>query len=697
MEIVDKLAKAEDTPDVRELAAEYSRSLHDGESLDKISDVDNIRFTRWTGQTTDGRKHSESLPDGKEAFPWEGASDTRIPLADQIINDTVDVLTTSFGRATLKIGGTEIGDSEAAGVASSMMRWQRDTKLYHTLNRESELLAQYGQQYGWSALFVGWEQKSAVKALKVTMDEIMALAQQVEGELEALPDMINDPESETHVAEILQAQFPGLGTSKARKAVKELRETGETLLPQAYLAVNQPTIVALKPWEEISFPPETVDLQSARVIFRRLFMTEVELRAKVVDEGWNEDWVEAAVKTGGRSTEFHDFGVQLSDLTGSHVDRQDNLIEVVYAYSRQLDDNNIPGIYYTIFSPIAQTGEGGEDIHAKHELLDYVHCRYPFVEYRREKLKRRITESRGVPEICRTWQDEIKTQRDSIYDSTSFETLPPIMVNKRLGLANKVGPAVQLPVMKAGDYEFMRPPARQPTTAFNLIETVERQADAYFGRANAGVPTVQTQLKQQRLVNNWLIVWTEAYQQMFQLSLQYLEPEEIQRITGTEVVPESDMYQFDFVLKYDVRELDTEYVASKLSNIAQYVVPQDVSGVLDRNKLIGMITRAISPDIAEELIIDQAPASKKMYEDVKGQIGQMMLGNEASYTENDPAAQTKMQYAQEIVGRNPKAQQALQGDELFMQLFENYTKNLQMSLMQQQNAQIGRIGVSQVT
>ena len=658
-----------------------------------------IKFLMWTtldSHAGRGKPRMGESPEGKEAFPWEGASDTRIPLADQIINDTVDVLTTSFSRATLKIGGTEIGDSQAAGVASNMMRWQRDTKLYHTLNREAELLAQYGQQYGWSALFVGWEQKSAVKGRKVTMQDVMAIAQQSE-ELASLPEMVQDPDSEDAVVEILQAQSPGLGKRKARKAVRELRDTGETILPQAYLAVNQPAVVALKPWEEISLPPETVDLQSARVIFRRVFMTEVELRAKVVDEGWSEDWVEAAVKTAGRSTEFHDFSMQLSDLTTDHVDRQDNLIEVVYAYSRQLDDNNIPGIYYTIFSPIAQTGEGGEDIHAKHELLDYVHCRYPFVEYRREKLKRRITESRGVPEICRTWQDEIKTQRDSIYDSTSFETLPPIMVNKRLGLANKVGPAVQLPVMKAGDYEFMRPPARQPSTAFNLIEAVSRQADEYFGRANQGVPPVQTQIKQQRLVNNWLTVWTEAYQQMFQLSLQYLSPEEISRITGTNIIPESDMYQFDFVLKFDVRELDTEFVNSKLSNIAQYVVPQDVSGVLDRNKLIGMITRAISPDIAEELVIDQAPASQKMYEDVKGQIGQMMLGNEATYTENDPAAQTKMQYAQEIVGRNPKAQAALEGDELFRQLFENYTKNLQMSLMQQQNAQIGRIGVSQVT
>ena len=697
METTDKLAMASESPDIRELAAEYSRSLHDGESLEKVSAVDDVRYTRWEGQTDDGRKHSEHLPDGDEAFPWEGASDTRIPLADQIINDSVDVLTTGFSRATLKIGGTEIGDVETAAVANNMMRWQRDTKLYHTLNREAELLAQYGQQYGWSVLFVGWEQKSAVKARTLTMQEIEQLAAQSEGELNALPEMIADPEQEEQVAEILQMQSPGMSKKRAREAVGELREFGETQVPQAYLATNQPVVAALKPWEEVSLPPETTDLQSARVIFRRVFLNEVELRAKIVDEGWNEDWVDSAVKTAGKSTEFHDFSQTISDMTADHIDRQDNLIEVVYAYTRQLDDNGIPGIYYTVFSPMAQSDDEGNDTFAKHELLDYAHCRYPFVEYRRERLKRRITESRGVPEICSTWQDEIKTQRDAVYDSTSFETLPPIMVNKRLGLANKIGPAVQLPVMKAGDYEFMRPPARQPSTAFNLIEAVERQADEYFGRANPAIAPAQTQLKQQRMVNNWLTVWTEAYQQMFQLSLQYLSPEEISRITGTDIVPPSDMYQFDFVLKFDVRELDTDFVNSKLSNIAQYVVPQDVSGVLDRNKLISMITRAISPDIAEELVIDQAPASQKMYEEVKSQVGQMMLGNEPSYTEKDPAAQAKLQYLQEIMSRNPKAQAALEGDELFGQLIENYTKNLQMSVMQQQNAQIGRIGVNQIT
>ena len=86
-----------------------------------------------------------------------------------------------------------------------------------------------------------------------------------------------------------------------------------------------------------------------------------------------------------------------------------------------------------------------------------------------------------------------------------------------------------------------------------------------------------------------------------------------------------------------------------------------------------------------------------MYGDVKTEIGLMMLGNEANYVENDPAAKTKMQYAQEIVSRNPKAQAALQGDEVFQQLFENYSKNLQMSIMQEENKTVGRIGVSQLT
>jgi hypothetical protein len=55
-----------------------------------------------------------------------------------------------------------------------------------------------------------------------------------------------------------------------------------------------------------------------------------------------------------------------------------------------------------------------------------------------------------------------------------------------------------------------------------------------------------------------------------------------------------------------------------------------------------------------------------------------------------------MQYVQDIISKNPKAQAAAQQDPVFQTLMQNYVKNMQMSVMQQQNAQIGRTGVTPV-
>jgi hypothetical protein len=53
-------------------------------------------------------------------------------------------------------------------------------------------------------------------------------------------------------------------------------------------------------------------------------------------------------------------------------------------------------------------------------------------------------------------------------------------------------------------------------------------------------------------------------------------------------------------------------------------------------------------------------------------------------------------FMEQIVQGNPKYQEALQGDERFQALLENYGKNLQRSVSQEQNKMIGRIGVQPV-
>ena len=692
----DKLAQHTDTPDINEFVSEYRRSLDEGLTLQNVREAEDTRFARWTGQSDDGKKWSQNLPEGKQAFPFEGASDCRVYLADQIINDCVDMLAVAHSRADLRVNPVELNDTEPAAAATTLMNWVRGA-MQGTLQEESELLANYTNTYGWAMMFVGWDQQATLRNNPITIEQLVALAQQADPSsiLSELPAMVADKERADQAAELLMQFVPDLKKRRANRIVKELRETGETVFPEAYICRNRPAVVALKPHEEVVLPPETIDVQNARAIFRRQYMTEVELRSKVTTEGWDEDFVNEAINTAGKSLNYLD----QTTLTGlvSEFSRGDNLIEIVYAYTRQMDANGVPSIYYTIFCPLIQSVAGKAKF-AKHEMLDYAHNQYPFVLFRRESVARRVVESRGVPAIVKTWQDEIKAQRDAIFDSTSFETMPPLQVNKRLGLANKIGPGQQLPVTKAGDYQFLQPPSRPPQTAFNLIEAVQLQADTYFGRPNAAVPQTQTMMKQQRMINEWLRDYSEVYRQMFRLCVQYLSLEELMRITSSAAAEavSQDAARFDFNLRFNVAEMDNEMVKQKMQTIAQAIVPLDVGGTIDRSKLVNKLLRAVAPESAEELLTDQMGASRQMYEQVKNDIGNMLVGIEATYADasNDPTANTKMQFAQEIASSSPGVQEAMQGNELFKELFSKYVQNLQMGVAQQQNKQIGLTGVS---
>jgi hypothetical protein len=77
---VDPLAIASDTPAIGELLSEYNRSMVNSSQGNLVTKFDNIRFSKWAGQTDDGKKHSENRPEGSPAWPFEGASDVSCQL-----------------------------------------------------------------------------------------------------------------------------------------------------------------------------------------------------------------------------------------------------------------------------------------------------------------------------------------------------------------------------------------------------------------------------------------------------------------------------------------------------------------------------------------------------------------------------------------------------------------------------------------
>lgn len=693
----DPLAIASANPHVGELLSEYNRAMVNSSQGNLVTKFDNIRFARWGGQTDDGKKHSEARPDGNPAWPFEGASDVRNRIIDSTCNELTSLLVAAFEKSDIRASPNELSDLTISGTATTLLRWVRDCKMPQQLRKEAELAAQYALQYGWSAFFVGWQQSISKRTQQISMEQIMQIAQQSGSQtLMELPQMIQ--QAPEQAAAIVDAAIPNLGMSEAKRMVKELAQTGTASYDEEYVSKNLPEIVALKPWDEIIFPPEAADLQRARVIFRRTWMSEVELREKITTEGWNPAWVERALNALGKSSTF--YNVNLLPTTTMLVYNginYTNMVEVVYCYTKSMD-GDAPAIYYTVVCPMAASNrEEDSSSWAIHERLDYAHGEYPFVEFRREQLRRAITDTRGIPELASTDQDEIKAQHDSIRDHTAFSTLPPIKVVKRIGSINKIGPGVSLPVTNMNDYTFMDPPAREPTVAFNLINRVEASHAAYFGTANIAVPPIKTQLLQQALVNSWLMTWRSVFRQMFSLCCQYMSPDEIMKITGAQIPQNISAVhdEFDLNVRFDVMNMDKEYVAQKIQFLSQ-IAQMDAGGVLNRNRLTEMMIQAIAPEMAQELVMNPQQASQKMYKDVQTDIGMMLLGNEAMYQENDPTAQTKLQYAQQILQSNPKAQQALQGDQNFQQLFQNYVKSLQMSISQQQNAQIGRIGVNPI-
>ena len=685
----DVMARVGDEPNVSALTEELRRSATDYGTSARVDRVESVRYCRWPGQTDDGKKWNDANRN-KPAFPWDGASDTRIPLADEVINGLVDLCSTAFWRSMLRVSPTNVSQLDQAVTAHNLMDWAMNARMYNDLTREVELLSQYLWTYGWTGVHVTWQQELGQKEQSLTMDQIMALAaQSPEGSVLAdLPNLIANPEADDQSAELLLTAFQNLRKRRALRAIRDLRTNGECSFPVPTMVTNKPMIAALSPYDELVFPPETTDIQSARVVFRRYYMTEAQLLNKVETDGWDEEWAQEAINTMGRFSDYSNFTYSVGLAENSILDRE-NLIEVCYAYQKSVDSDGVPGVWYTVFSP--QVG----DKWGYFDLLDYTHGQYPFVIWRSEMIHRQITESRGVPEVCATWQHEVKAQRDSIFDYTSLTTLPPIEVPKTRGGNLKIGPAVQIPVLRRGEIGFLQPPAREPSVAFQLIAAIEAQTDRYFGRPTEKVAPAVTQMRQQRTINNWLHGWTEAFRQVLSLTLQYVGPEEIMRITASQTQVPENAQDFDVMLKFDVRELSTDLVTEKLKAISTLVLPLDTAGVIDRSKLISVALRAIDPNLASELIMQQGPASQKMFSETNDEIALISLGNPPNLRENDPTAAMRLQFSQQVLQSNPKYQQQLQQDQLFQANLQKYIENLQFSVQQQQNAVTGRLGVQQ--
>jgi hypothetical protein len=222
-------------------------------------------------------------------------------------------------------------------------------------------------------------------------------------------------------------------------------------------------------------------------------------------------------------------------------------------------------------------------------------------------------------------------------------------------------------------------------------------AEKYFG--NPEKPE-QKQLYQQCMTNRWLDSWKEALSQALCLCQQYLSPEFVARLTGGSVediaVQQDDIAgRYDLSLRFNVDTLNPEFMEKKIDAVMK-LTQFDVTGALDRNKLLEIIAESIDPMLAKQVVMDKATAAQKEIEDE--QNAWIKIINEIEPIPKEGVNfQLRQQTAQQIIQTSQELQKKLQEKPLVKQLSDNRMQYLQFGIQQMENAQIGRVGVKSVT
>jgi hypothetical protein len=142
-----------------------------------ITELDDARYCRWDGQTSDGRKWEKYK--GKEVFPWDGASDIRPFFVDDLVNDDCDIMRTADKNCHMQTVPSNSLASEQATAQTAVLDFVSRAWMATELEREKELLAQWRQHYGSSVMGIDWWMDFDSEVVTVTVQDIMRLPQQM--------------------------------------------------------------------------------------------------------------------------------------------------------------------------------------------------------------------------------------------------------------------------------------------------------------------------------------------------------------------------------------------------------------------------------------------------------------------------------------------------------------------------------------
>jgi len=665
----ESLVYVDKEPDIGALANAYDTCLIDLDyyfesCLRSYNDRRNI----WDGKSDDLRKN------GANAFPWQGASDQEVNVVGERIDLYVALFDQALARSHIKAFPTSMTAMPRAAVVSGFLKWMRSTYI-PDFKRQMELGGNYLMEKGIMVSYVGWNREKRSYLQSITLEQIG----------EASPDLVElilSGQDDELLLNLIQDSFPDLSTKRAKKAIKDLRKMGVAEIPLSRQTVDCPVVYACAPDGEVMFPSYISDPQRAPYMFWRTFLTAQELEKKVTNEGWDRKWVDNAIETlRGKDSMYLD-GEKVKTQTSLPITDDNDLVMVVYAYQRLIDEEDgSEGIYCTVFHP--QT-----DGYAKHELLNG-YDDYPFVVTRLANDQKRMYEVQTFSDILRGPQMQIKTERDSRIDRASLATLPPIM-HPAGRPPSDWGPGRRVPYRRLGEIAFGPIPPRDDGSVESEL-AMRGQADRAIG---LDLTNPLSSARQQYYIGKFLDHVRDVLAMAWKL-YQRMGPDEVFfQVTGN---PNPQVMQkgspddnFSITVSFDSTSTDPETAETQLKNMVQ-LVQLDRNGIMDVNKLLEFAASSINPIFADYVLQPAEEAQQKVAKNVTDDLAKIFAGIEVPAQPN--GAQIAMQMVQAYV-QQPDVAARAQSDEAFAARLQKYMSQYAFQLQQAQNAEVGRIGTA---
>jgi hypothetical protein len=655
--------------------------------------------SQWDCQYVDGKKWGADPDDeNQQVWPWRGASDTRDRTVDMVVAEYLTVHLYAIMNAKIQTKSTRpIASSRQSQQATILLNWMLYSHMSADLDLDIPLAINWRNARGASVLWVDWEQARRMEHIKLNAQQLIAATQG------AAQDWINDRSFQKDFITLIQSFSPVISTAEAKSIIQTLRDGGVADLPIPYVYCSRPRITALRPMIDILFDPDQDTLQERPKWMDRLeFVTEDELYDRITTAGYDEKFVKEACEFKGESTSPEFTARRATWPTsgywqvypGQPQAMKDKIL--LHHFYHRTREEDVPEVYCTVFHE-------GVDFPAKYEPYGYAHGEYPAHGLRFEKHERALLSSRGICEIAYTWEQEMKTQRDGRANRTELELRPPLLAPYQdvLRLKAEFAPGIILPERHNGNLRWMEI-TPLPAGSIELERAIMQKVDRYFGLFGAEIDPALKQLRQQENGDAILKELKPVFRQVFKLMQQFLPDTTVERVAGPlerpfQVSREEIQGEYEYSATVDMRDLDPEFLKEKLGFFSQ-LAQLDTVGVLDKVALLRAAAESIDYSLADVAITDTQEATNKEIMDENAAIDRIIGSGRDQPLPQGSNYQLRLQVlqsAQQEYQQNPALQKAIQNNPLVMQVLQNRGLFFQRQLQQQQNAQIGRMQVSQ--